>query len=546
MAFSKQRAEDRKQWLSDFVPGTFFDYGTDELTYKNFVNKELILFSMADNIRSIPNVVDGFKPSQRKVLFGAFKKKCVKEVKVVPLTSYVISNTRYHHGDVSLQATVVGLAQKFVGSNNINLLHPGGQFGTRLQGGKDAASSRYISTRLANSARALFPVLDDPLLNYLVEESKSIEPEWYCPVIPTVLVNGAEGIGTGWSTSVPCFNPRDIIENIRRMLRGDSPKEMIPWYRGFKGKIVPVGNSKSFDVHGILMKCEEDYTLKIKELPVGVWTSPYKDFLESNVIGHADAAKKPFIKDILDNGTENDVCFTITVDAEGFAQLKADGFYKKLKLSGSVTTSNMVLFDHQGRIRKYETTNDILAEFFTVRFDLYEKRRLYLLQELRLEELRLENRARFIQMVIAGTLKIANRPKKDLIAELKRKKFAAIPPKMKKKSDSEEGESSEEFTEENSEMSGKEYDYLLSMPLWSLTKERILKLSNDIVEKQAEIEEMLNTAARTMWDRDLNHLEEVLDENDKKEAKHAAELAIFVETSSAETAEWRQSKGAKG
>lgn len=542
MAFSKQRAEDRKQWLSAFVPGTFFDYGQDDLTYSNFVNKELILFSMADNARSIPSVIDGLKPSQRKVLFGTFKKKAVSEIKVGTLCGYVAEHTMYHHGDASLQATIVGLAQTFVGSNNINLLHPGGMFGTRLQGGKDAASARYISTRLTNSARALFPVLDDPVLSYLVEESKSIEPEWYCPVIPMVLVNGSDGIGTGWSTSVPSYNPRDIIKNIRAMLRGERPSDMLPWYRGFKGQILPVANSKSFDVHGILMKCEEATTLKIKELPIGLWTQSYKEFLEANAIGHADAAKKPYIKDILDNGTESDVCFTINVTQEGYKMLASSGFFKKLKLSGSVATSNMVLFDNEGRIRKYEHTSEILEEFFHVRLDLYKKRKTYLLKELRDEELRLSNRARFIQMVIAGTLKVSNRPKKELMAELKKKKFDQIFPKKKnaRAGDAEE-EPAEESDDEDDTVSGKGYDYLLSMPLWSLTKERVAKLLEDVDLKNAEIDEMEATTEQALWEKDLSHLEEVLDDNDKKMAKYEAELAI-----SAREARLKQQKGAKG
>eukprot|EP00171_Calliarthron_tuberculosum_P004824 IDg4824t1 len=175
------------------------------------------------------------------------------------------------------------------------------------------------------------------------------------------------------------------------MLRGDSPKMLLPWYRGFKGSIIPVGNSKSYDVHGTLLKCEEELTFKVKELPIGSWTSPYKEFLESYAVGHADASRKPFIKDILDNGTENDVCFTFTITQEGYSQLKSAGFYKKLKLSSSIATSNMVLFDSRGCLRKYEDTNEILAEFFTIRLEHYQKRKTFILKELRQESLRLNN-----------------------------------------------------------------------------------------------------------------------------------------------------------
>lgn len=98
----------------------------------DFVNKELILFSMADNIRSIPSVADGLKPGQRKILFACFKRNLTKEIKVAQLSGYVSEKTAYHHGEVSLAQTIVGLAQTFVGSNNVNLLDPNGQFGTRI------------------------------------------------------------------------------------------------------------------------------------------------------------------------------------------------------------------------------------------------------------------------------------------------------------------------------------------------------------------------------------------------------------------------------
>merc|ERR1712185_27906 len=222
LAFSKKRVDDRKEWLRAFEPGTHVDYAVDAMTYDAFINKELILFSVADNQRSIPSIMDGFKPAQRKVLYACFKRKLRKEIKVAQLSGYVSEHSAYHHGEASLAGTIVNMAQDFVGSNNINLLYPSGQFGTRLMGGKDAASPRYIFTRLEPIARMLFHPDDDALLEFLDDDGQSIEPAWYAPVLPLVLVNGADGIGTGWSTSVPNYNPADIIANVRRLLDGEA------------------------------------------------------------------------------------------------------------------------------------------------------------------------------------------------------------------------------------------------------------------------------------------------------------------------------------
>ncbi|KAG8724984.1 DNA topoisomerase 2 [Ceratobasidium sp. 395] len=196
MAFNKKKADNRKDWLRQFKPGTYIDHSVQEITYSDFINRELILFSMADNIRSIPSVVDGLKPGQRKVIFGCFKRKLKNEIKVAQLAGYISEKTAYHHGEQSLTMTIVGLAQNFIGSNSINLLKPEGQFGTRSQGGKDAALARYIFTNIPRMTRAIFHPGDDALLNCLKDDNDSIEPEWYLPVVPLVLINGADGIGT--------------------------------------------------------------------------------------------------------------------------------------------------------------------------------------------------------------------------------------------------------------------------------------------------------------------------------------------------------------
>jgi DNA topoisomerase-2 len=242
MAFSKKKVEDRKEWLRQFTQGTFMDHSVDEIPLDDFINKELILFSMADNMRSIPCVVDGFKPGQRKILFSCFKRNLKSEIKVAQLAGYVSEHSAYHHGEVSLCMTIVNMAQNFIGSNNLNLLQPLGQFGTRLQGGKDAASPRYIFTNLSSLARTIFHPDDDPILKYLNDDGQSIEPEWYIPILPMILVNGGEGIGTGWSTAIPNYNPKDIVDNIYRLMRGEEMQLIHPWYRSFEVLKINLGN----------------------------------------------------------------------------------------------------------------------------------------------------------------------------------------------------------------------------------------------------------------------------------------------------------------
>lgn len=504
LAFAKSKVNERKEWLTRHVPGTFFNHTEDELNYTNFINKELILFSIADNARSIPNIVDGLKPSQRKVLFACFKRKLKSEVKVAQLAGYVSEHAAYHHGEASLQSTILGLAQNFVGSNNCNLLVPAGQFGTRLQGGKDAASSRYIFTRLAPVARALFPEQDDPLLKYLEDDGLDIEPEWYCPVIPTVLVNGAEGIGTGWSSQIPCYNPRDLIECVRRMLRGQDAPELVPWYRGFTGTVVPVENSKTFDIHGVAYREDPDEII-VRELPVRSWTTPYKEFLESQIAGNPDAGKSAMIREYRDQSTEDKVYFAVSLTPDGIKEMEASGVYKKLKLTSSVSTGNMMLFDSFGRIAKYHDTTAIMKEFFAVRLSFYTKRRSHILSQLQDELETLDNKQRFILMVIDDELTIAKRKKNEIVQDLKKHKFTAKP--KASEADDDGG-----------------YDYLLSMPICSLTMERVEALCKQRNEKEEEKKAMERTTETDLWTKDLDNLLAVLEKDEADAAKDAEDL----------------------
>ncbi|KAI3643553.1 hypothetical protein MP228_013108 [Amoeboaphelidium protococcarum] len=508
MAFNKKKTDNRKEWLRAFKPGTFIDHSTDQISVSDFINKELILFSMADNIRSIPNVVDGLKPGLRKIVYACFKRNLVKgEIKVAQLSGYVAEHSAYHHGEVSLQSSIVGLAQNFVGSNNINLLEPIGQFGSRLQGGKDAASARYIFTRLTSIARKIFHKFDDNLLNYLTDDGQKIEPDWYIPVMPLLLVNGGEGIGTGWSCSIPNYNPRDIVENLKRLMLNQEMVQMHPWYRGFHGDLVDLGNGK-YNVCGKITKVDAT-TLEITELPVRFWTQTYKEFLESLLSGNE---KTPaFIKDYKEYHSDSTVHFVIHLTEANMAAAEKEGLEKKFKMVSSISTSNMVCFDPEGRIKKYANALEILQEFYHLRLQFYQKRKEFLADQLTQDWTVLDNKVRFIMEIIQGKLVVQNRKKNDIIAELQKRDYKPMPKTGKKAADDNADDSEDES---GPSMAGS-YDYLLSMAIWSLTAEKVTKLKEDRAKKQQELDELLATGVKDLWIRDLN---DFMDEWNKMES----------------------------
>lgn len=371
LAFSKKKADERKEWLRQFKPGTYLDHSTKDISYTDFINKELILFSMADNVRSIPSVVDGLKPGQRKVLYTCFKLNIKKDMKVVELAGSVGGMTAYHHGEVSLHSTIVGLAQNFVGSNNINCLEPSGNFGSRLEGGSDCASSRYIFTRLSPFARRIFHNLDEPLLTYNTDDAKTIEPEVYVPVVPLILINGSDGIGTGWSSTIPNYNPEDIVDNLRRLMKGEEMVPMIPWFRDFKGSVTPMGSDR-YKFSGII-KQTGDNEVEITELPIRVWTQDFKN----RIVDIIKAEKSPsFIKDYDDYNTHQDVNFVIRMEEKFMKAALDEGLEEKFKLTKSIATSNLVAFDAEGRITKYASAEDMMKEFYFIRLKFYEKRKV--------------------------------------------------------------------------------------------------------------------------------------------------------------------------
>ncbi|KAI1130516.1 DNA topoisomerase [Nemania abortiva] len=529
LAFSKKKADARKEWLGNFVPGTYFDHGAvGKVTYDDFVNKELILFSMADNMRSIPSIIDGLKPGQRKVIYACFKRNLVKDKKVIELAGYVSEQTAYHHGEISLQQTIIGLAQNFVGSNNVNYLEPSGNFGSRLAGGSDAASARYIHTRLSPFARRAFSSLDEPILEHLDEDGRKIEPKNYVPILPTVLVNGADGIGTGWSTSIPNYHPMDIIRNLkRRMGRMDGDDEkpfetMTPWFRGWKGTAQPA-EANRYQFNGIAYRDEKNPNeVVITELPIRMWTDDFKAKLEDII----RAEKGPsFIKDYKEFNDHNNVHFEIQMDEKHMAKALEEGLLEKFKLVKQVATSNLVAFDTTGRIRKYDKVEDILEEFYNYRLDMYMKRKAHWLGVHHSDYRKLKNQARFIQEIMDQKLVVSRKKKAIIIEELRERKYEAFIKNAEAKTKSEEDDDEAETAEENPvDDDSRGYDYLLSMPIWSFTQERLDRLKEQIVKKKAEHDELQALTEKDLWCKDLEDFEETWENQLKLDAEIATGL----------------------
>jgi len=487
LAFSKidGSADKRKEWLSKHDEENTLDYTTKTVTVEKFIHEEMIHFSASDNVRSLPSIIDGLKPSQRKVLYCCKKRKLeTKEIRVAQLAGYVSEHGDYHHGETSLHGTIVNMAQDFVGSNNINLLDPVGQFGTRMMGGKDSAQPRYIHTKMMPITNQLFNKLDEPLYTYNKDDGVNIEPKYYVPILPMVLINGSQGIGTGWSTDIPKFNPFDIVKNIKNYINGIPLTEMNPYCHGFKGTITKK-TDKLFVSKGLYEI--KGSTIIVTELPIGMWTDNYKNYLESLIIDPKNKSKKQIIRYYNSYSTDIDVKFEIVMNEDEIWDLnkyneKIGMTYleKTFKLVSSINLSNIVAFDSNHQIKKYASINTILEEYCQLRLNLYDSRKTYLLDKLQREIDTLSIKIRFINEFISGTIIINNRNKSNIIEQLEKGKYP----------------------QENDN-----YDYLLKMPIYNLTKDKIDEFNANLNDKESEFKDLNSKDNKTLWLDDLKTIE---------------------------------------
>ena len=520
--FNKKLAADRKVWLAGYDAEAYLDTNQTSVSYEEFIDREMIHFSKADNDRSIPSMVDGLKTSLRKIIYTTFIRKMKKEIKVAQLSGSVSELSGYHHGEASLNKGITMLAQNFVGSNNINLLTPNGQFGTRLEGGSDAASERYIFTELSPLTRLIFPEADDKVLDYLDDDGQLVEPRFYAGVIPMLCVNGCKGIGTGFSTDIPPYNPLVLIDYIKKRLNKESVDsiDMIPYFQGFKGTVTALSSSK-YLIRGCYQVIS-DKVIRVTELPVGYWTADFKKHLEELIEPDVKKEKekeketktksktknKGDVRDYIDSCTERIIDFTIEF-APGVlntligteVDYGCNALEKLLKLYTTKTTTNMHAFDEKDRLRLFNTPQEIIDAYMPVRHKVYQDRKNHQVKELTYTAMVLSNKARFIQSLTAEPpeIELRKKTKSDIVNILTGFEY---------------------------DMVDNNYNYLIRMPLDSQTIEEAEKLLAQRDQTLKSLEVLKETQIETMWLDELSALHEkyslhmqkrAVDENDQND-----------------------------
>lgn len=467
MIFDSKYSAYRKKWLTDYIPSEY-NAPTKSMGISNFINQDLIQYSIDDCKRSIPHLMDGLKESQRKILYATMKKNPVQTIKVAQLAGYIAENTNYHHGEASMCQTITNMAQDYVGSNNLPLLVSDGQFGSRLHNGKDASSPRYIFTKVSPWTCFIFSDSDSPVLHYREEEGMTIEPIHYTPIIPMLFVNGVKGsIGTGWSCSLPNYNPKDLISYCEAWIQKKPLPTLTPWYRGFKGTIEKITSTKH-ETTGVYTV--EKNILTITELPIGISTEAYKTYLETLL-------ENKRITKFLNYSKTETPHFIVTMDS------KKPLSSKELRMTSTLSTGNITLFDCKDQIKQYKSIHTIIDEYCIKRVEVYVERIDFMLTKYKVQRKTLESKLAFLTLVNRGDIKLWDKEDDSIKRQLEHRKLYKV-------DDS--------------------YDYLLSMNIRNFTKRFIKTLQDQITKTRERIEYYQKTTPTDIWLSELELLKKHL------------------------------------
>lgn len=470
----------RKKWILDELARRRTSTGSPStsqfeggLTLSCFVNRHIIIYHCTALTRSLPSFVDGLKESQRKILFGCFLKNLKKPAKVDQLAGFISERTGYRHGGVSLQDTIVKMAQGFVGSNNIPLLQNAGQFGSRAQGGNDAAAPRYLFTAPERLTRFLFPAADDPILPRVIEDGCEVEPLYYAPVIPAVLANGARGIASGFSTLIPAFNPLDLVCWIRRWLKtgGGGEGSLTPWYRGFHGSIKKTDDC-NWTSRGNLE--QEKGFWHVRELPIGLWTSKFKEYLENM----ASVKRKSLVTSISAYNTPNTIHFKFRVAKDFFPTIDVRHNFSILQQNHSLR--NMTALNKDGIPEKFRSAEEILKKFCVFRLELYEKRRSFLYRNAKKSLTKVRFQVAYLNAIFEGKISM-RQPESDLALDLEKLGIAKL---------------------------RGSFSYLFDLPTSCLlSSKKCTELQNKASTLSEQCKELDNVHPKTLWTQDLDAFE---------------------------------------
>jgi len=440
------------------------------MNINDFYMNDYLSFAGYDNWRKIASYVDGLKPSARKCIYTILSKNISNPKKVSQIKSSVAEYTSYIHGDDSLVGVIVNLAQNFVGANNIPLLKCEGNFGNRTQ--PSASAARYIFTCKEDYLDLIFNSDDNNVLIEQIFEGEKIEPKYYVPIIPLILVNGSEGLSVGFSQKILPRNPIDLVNAIKEILDDKEISiDLIPYFKGFSGKVFR-REEGGFEIHGTFKKIGDK--LVIDELPIGYDLKSYKKVLNT-------LEEKKVISDYNDLTDTKTDKFQFSIKYKDLDKKTDYEILETFKLIKRVS-ENFTTMDENNVVKVFSDEKEILKNYVNIRLQYYTKRKEYKIEKIEYELLILRNKLKFISDIISKKLIISNKSKQNIIEQMDELNY------YNKIEDS--------------------YDYLLRMQMYSLTSEKIDELKTQLLNKKNELNELKNKDIKDWYKEDLDKLME--------------------------------------
>lgn len=443
----------------------------------DFYEKDVPAFASYDNLRKI-NGIDGLKLSQRKIIWTAFKRCYGEWLKTDTMCAQTQIDTNYIHGAANLEVVIDNMAANYVGSNNYALLvGNSGGFGCRIS--PRPSAGRYTRVKLSEISKKLFLPIDNEILEKQFFEGQYIEPKFLVPVFPILFLNGSSGMSTGFSNSIYPRNPEEVSEYIRKKLSGTvNPRmDLLPWFRGHTGKVAwneELGRNESFGVY--VKNNMNSYT--VTELPIGMEYQKYVETLdkleENGTIQDYDDKCDPKTDRIL---------FEIKTTREFTRKHETErSVYEVLKLVKSLPET-LCCIDENNRVREFSSVKEILDSFIEIRLEFYKARKDHILKKFKDAVTKNLSMYLFVKGVVDGTIKVAKKKKAEIEVQL-------------------------EKIEKIVKIDGS-YSYLLGMPIWSLTAEKLDELKAKIKELKDEFDAAKAKTPEAMWIEDLKELKKL-------------------------------------
>lgn len=433
----------------------------------NFFNSDFVDYASYDNLRKIGSCIDGLKNASRKVIFTVLEKNIKEPIKVSQLANKVAEYAEYLHG--SLDGVVVNLGQDFAGTNNVPLLQKKGNFGTRFA--QEASAPRYIFTYGSKNLFTLFKKEDLKILKEQMFEGERIEPVFYVPTLPLILVNGSEGVSSGFAQKILPRNPKNIIKYLTNKIQGKrNNKDLLkPFFNDFKGTVEQGETSFQWLIKGKIERTNKNQ-ITISEIPVGYDLKTYIKVLKT-------LEDNKVILD-WDDLSDKEFKFIVKMNPKDLDKLSEDEILDRLKLVKKVT-ENLTCLNANNQIQEFQSAEEILDYYFKVKMEYLGKRKDYLVQELKTDLDILNAKITFIKAILDKSLVIEKQPKDKIVKNLE--KIITV-----KVQDS--------------------YDYLLNMPLYSLTLEKIKALTETLKNSKLKLKETQEKTLENFWLEDLEEI----------------------------------------